>query len=63
VEVSVYDLNGRVVAHFAGSGQAGVNTLDWRGVSDSGAPLQAGVYFIKLKSNTGTGMRKVMLLR
>jgi hypothetical protein len=63
VDVTVVDLNGRLVAHFAGSGQVGVNALEWQGMADNGTLLKPGVYFIKLKTETGTGIRKVMLQR
>lgn len=63
VDVTVTDLNGRTVAHFTGAGLSGINTLEWQGTSDSGTSLQSGVYFVKLKTETGMGIRKVMLQR
>lgn len=63
VDVTVIDLNGRTVAHFTGAGLSGINTLEWQGTSDYGTPLQSGVYFIKVKTETGMGIRKVMLQR
>jgi flagellar hook assembly protein FlgD len=59
----VTDLNGKIVTYFEGDGQAGNNALEWKGTSDSGTPLQSGVYFVKLKTDAGMAIRKVMLQR
>jgi hypothetical protein len=63
VFITVTDLNGKIVTYFEGNGQEGNNALEWKGTSDSGTPLQSGVYFVKLKTDAGMAIRKVMLQR
>ncbi|MFM8487198.1 MAG: T9SS type A sorting domain-containing protein, partial [Bacteroidota bacterium] len=63
VFITVTDLNGKVVTYFEGDGREGINALEWKGTSDSGTPLQSGVYFVKLKTDAGMAVRKVMLQR
>ncbi len=63
VSVTITDLSGKTVSWFEGSGLAGINALEWKGTSDNGVPLQPGVYFVKLKSDTGQAIRKVILQR
>jgi hypothetical protein len=63
VYITVTDLNGKVVTYFEGDGQEGVNALEWKGTSESGVPLQSGVYFVKLETDAGIAIQKVMLQR
>ena len=63
VSVTITDLSGKTVSWFEGAGLAGINALEWKGTSDNGTPLQPGVYFVKLKSDTGQAIRKVILQR
>jgi hypothetical protein len=63
VSVTVTDLSGKTVSWFEGAGIAGLNSLEWKGTSDNGIPLQPGVYFLKLKSDAGQAIRRVILQR
>jgi flagellar hook assembly protein FlgD len=61
--ITVTDLNGKTVSFFEGYGQEGMNAIEWKGTSYSGVPLQPGVYFVKLKTDAGMAIRKVMIQR
>ena len=51
VRCDVLDARGRRVARFEGAGGAG--SWEWRGASDAGAPLPAGVYFVRVVDRAG----------
>jgi aminopeptidase N len=42
---------------------AGRHAAEWNGRSDSGRPASSGIYFCRLKSDTGTITKKMILLR
>ena len=65
VSLKVYDVSGRVIAHIAdGVFEAGLHALRWRGKSDTGSRLGAGIYFIQLRVGEGfSSVKKVMILR
>jgi hypothetical protein len=60
----VYDVSGRLV-RIVDEGQAvpGVHTRTWNGDDDSGRPVAAGVYLVRLVAGTDTSSRKTVLLR
>lgn len=65
VELSVYDVSGRVVRRLVdgsleGAGRHGVK---WDGRDDSGAPVASGVYFCRLEAAGELLTRKMMFLR
>lgn len=63
-EVSVWDLLGRRVARISPASSFGGETLHWRAVDGSGAPLRAGVYYVRLTSPGRAGVtRRVALVR
>src|SRR6185295_16684982 len=48
VHVTVHDAAGRLVRSiFAGAGAPGTRTLEWDGRDAAGAPVAAGVYFVR----------------
>jgi hypothetical protein len=48
-KVEIFDLQGRVVSTLSDQNlEAGRYSIDWNGKSDTGAPLPAGVYIIRL---------------
>ncbi len=61
VRLTVTDMNGRAVAHVQTLAQEGMNTMVWKGQSDSGASLPAGVYFVRLQTEAGSVVRKVVV--
>jgi hypothetical protein len=64
VELSVYDLEGRVVRRLAsGLYAAGVHELNWQGEDDHGAAAASGTYFYRLRADGRELTRKMTLLR
>jgi len=64
VHAGIYDLAGRLVATlFAGHAEAGEHTLAWSGRSDSGKPVDAGLYLVKLTTPAGERRAKLVVLR
>jgi len=59
--LSVTDLSGKAVAHWNTPAREGINTMVWKGVSDSGSQLPSGVYFVRLQTESGSVVRKVVL--
>jgi hypothetical protein len=62
-ELAVYDVAGRRIADFRGSGIAGVNTVRWDGRAGDGKHAASGVYYYRLKVNGESVERKMILLR
>jgi hypothetical protein len=64
VRLGVYDVRGRLVCRLVdGERRTGAETVVWRGGSESGARLAAGVYFIRLAGPGIRETRKVILLK
>jgi hypothetical protein len=64
VDLSVHDAAGRRVAVLLDGERAeGAHALLWSGRDDSGRPVPAGVYFLRLRSPDRTETRKVVRLR
>jgi hypothetical protein len=59
VEISVFSLIGqKIETLFSGNNEAGINELTW-----NAQPYPSGLYFIKITTNTGMDVRKVILLK
>jgi len=65
VALGVYDIAGRLVRTLVNTSALcpGIYTVRWDGKDKNGEELPAGLYFMRLKTEGGTMMRKVMLLR
>jgi hypothetical protein len=63
VVLSIADVNGREVAQSRFAARSGLNTMTWDGTSDTGQRLGNGVYFVRLRTESGTVTRKVMMQR
>ena len=64
VELSVYDVDGRLVARiFSGRETAGVKRFWWDGRDDEGRSLPSGVYFYRLRAGKRVLTRKMVLVR
>ena len=64
VNVSVYDLSGRMVTTIADQHfQAGEHGLSWQGTDGAGALLAPGVYFVRICGEGGSETGKVILSR
>ena len=61
VHLSITDINGKLVAHWGTPAREGMNTMVWKGISDSGSQLPSGVYFIRLQTESGSVVKKVVL--
>ena len=59
--MTVIDANGHLVSTQHITASEGLNTMIWKGQSDSGTPLAAGVYFVRLQTTNGSVVRKVVL--
>jgi len=60
----VFDPSGRHVrALRRGTMPAGVSTVSWDGKLESGRPAPSGIYFLKLRTEDGASMKRVVLLR
>ncbi|MCL4306049.1 T9SS type A sorting domain-containing protein [bacterium] len=63
VNLSVFDITGRVVALLASGVEApGSHTVRWDGTSD-GAPVSTGVYFARLSADEFVATQKLLLLK
>ncbi len=64
VELSVYDVSGRLVAALeSGHRAAGEHTVRWDGTSARGRPAATGIYLVRLTAGTETRSIKTALLR
>jgi hypothetical protein len=61
VRITVTDMSGKPVANLRTQAREGLNTLVWRGQSDAGTLLSRGVYFVRLQTESGSIVRKVVL--
>jgi hypothetical protein len=64
VQLGVYDVSGRLVRRLVDAERrAGVEKVVWNGMAESGARLQAGMYFVRLTAPGFRETRRVILLR
>jgi hypothetical protein len=64
VDVTVHDVAGRLVTLLLSDDlQAGEHTLIWKGRNRTGSDVASGVYFVRLRSATGTRTTKLLLAR
>ncbi len=64
VRLTVHDPAGRLIRSLdIGRREAGQHTIGWDGISDVGAPVASGVYFVRLRSAGRTSTMKLVLSR
>ena len=64
VDLSVYDLAGRLVRKLdAGSMAAGRHVLTWDARDTRGYRVRAGIYFVRIRTASATFQRAVVLVR
>jgi len=64
VRAHVYDIAGRRVASIADRVfGAGESSIVWNGIDDTGRPVAAGLYFLSVKTEKRTVVRKIVRLR
>ena len=61
ISLMVTDVSGRTVSALHTNAREGLNTMVWKGQSDNGTSLAAGVYFVRLQTANGSVVRKVVL--
>jgi endonuclease I len=65
VNLRVYDVSGRLVRTLESEAmlEAGVHSLEWNGRDDSGAPVEAGLYFYAMRAGSASVTRRMVLVR
>ena len=64
VEMAIYDAAGRRIRTIAaGHYSAGHHDVIWNGATDGGRTAASGVYFVRMRSDAMTAVRKIVLLR
>jgi hypothetical protein len=64
VNLGVYDASGRLVSRLAGGvHEPGYYQAIWKGIDDAGRKTPAGVYFIRMETETYTATEKAILVR
>jgi hypothetical protein len=61
IVLTVTNTSGKAVSNVRTTAHEGLNTMVWKGQADTGAPLAAGVYFVRLQTEEGSVVRKVVL--
>jgi hypothetical protein len=61
VFLTITNVSGQTVSSIRTTAHEGLNTLTWKGHSDSGERLSPGVYFVRLQTESGIVVRKVVL--
>ncbi|MFQ6611388.1 MAG: class II glutamine amidotransferase, partial [Fidelibacterota bacterium] len=64
-ELTIYDINGRMVYQFDNSDKPSNGTLqlNWDGKDFNGNLLSSGMYFVRLNAGSRTGVHKIILIR
>jgi len=62
LSLKVYNLKGELVRTLDGSAAVRSSQLDWDGRNSAGAPLPAGIYFLRAESGTRTEIHRIVKL-
>jgi hypothetical protein len=63
VEVRIFDVLGRPVRSFATPRGASARNIQWDGRTGGGEAAPSGVYFCRVSTRTGQGVRRIVLVR
>ena len=64
VELDIFNIKGQKVKTLAQGGhKAGVHSVTWNGNNSFGKQVSSGIYFYRLKTNSKTVNRKILLLK
>ena len=64
LEVAVYNVLGQKVTTLVDElREAGYHTITWNGTGREGLAASSGVYFVKMKAGSFTGIRKIMMMK
>lgn len=61
VVLTISDISGKQVSHKRIKANRGMNSRVWKGRSDAGTALAPGIYFVRLQTETGSVVRKVVV--
>jgi beta-glucanase (GH16 family) len=62
-EIAIFDVAGRRVAGYRGTGNTGANVVRWDGRDALGASVGSGVYYYRLQAGGQSATRKMLLLK
>ena len=64
VRLEVYDLSGRLIRRLLeGEHREGPGVVTWEGRTESGTPVDPGIYFVRMAAPGFAGTRRLMLIR
>ncbi|PIS45593.1 MAG: hypothetical protein COT22_04435, partial [Ignavibacteria bacterium CG08_land_8_20_14_0_20_37_9] len=64
VQLRVFNLLGEVVKTLVNQNEeAGVHSITWNGLNETGAPVNSGIYLLRLEADSQIQMRKMILLK
>ncbi|OIO18129.1 MAG: hypothetical protein AUJ54_08795 [Ignavibacteria bacterium CG1_02_37_35] len=64
VQLRVFNLLGEVVKTLVNQNEeAGVHSITWNGLNETGAPVNSGIYLLRLEAGSQIQMRKMILLK
>ena len=62
-KLTIFNVSGATVRHFAGANNAGLVELFWDGRTDDGGEVASGVYFYRLEAKDYVATKKMMMLK
>ena len=63
VNITIYDMMGRVVSNLVSSQRAGYKSIQWNATNNIGQPVSAGVYLYTIQAGEFRQVRKMVLLK
>ncbi len=64
IEAAIYNVRGQLVTRISqGNYDAGVHSLYWDGLDETGKVISSGVYFLRLETPSQSQTKKVLILR
>ncbi|HJM47643.1 MAG TPA: T9SS type A sorting domain-containing protein, partial [Candidatus Marinimicrobia bacterium] len=64
LNISIYNLLGQKISLLtSGHFNAGFHTLTWKGISDKGIEVPAGVYLYTIETDSYRDMKKMILMK
>ncbi len=61
ITLTIMDISGKAVSTVHTTALEGMNTMVWKGQSDTGSILAKGIYFARLQTATGSVVKKIVL--
>jgi len=61
ITLTIMDISGKAVSTVHTTALEGMNTMVWKGQSDTGAILAKGIYFARLQTAAGSVVKKIVL--